>query len=203
MAALRALGECIIGCNLFRPPPRPPLSFTTKAAPMSSAAGSGVLAFVISKQSRKSLELDQPLRVWGDLIGDRPMAAGTRLIGISVVVLAATTTLSLAQNTGNPMLNGNTVNPVLSGQSTLLSARSELSVSPSTPTGLLTNTTGTNPLTGLPCTGPGSLSISGAGTLPGTTSPPVNGSDIGTASGSAQIPAFPSVFQPGGTAGAC
>jgi len=99
--------------------------------------------------------------------------------------------------------SGNTINPVLSGQSTLLSARSELSVSPSTPTGLLSNTTGTNPLTGLPCTGPGSLSISGVGTLPGTTSPPLNGSDIGSASGSVQISAFPSVFQPGGTGGAC
>jgi len=128
------------------------------------------------------------------------MAARTRLIGISVVVLAVSTTLSLAQNTGNPMLNGNTV----SGQSTLLSARSELSDSPSLPTGLLSNTTGTNPLTGLPCTGPGSLSISGAGALPGSSTPPVNGSAIETASGTAsQQPRFPSVFQSGGTAGAC
>jgi hypothetical protein len=125
------------------------------------------------------------------------------LVGLSVLVLVATATVSPAQNTGASMLSGNTTNPVLSGQSTLLSARSELSVSPSTPTGLLTNTTGTNPLTGLPCTGPGALSISGAGTLPGTTTPPVNGSDIGAASGSVQIPAFPSVFQPGGAAGAC
>jgi hypothetical protein len=123
------------------------------------------------------------------------------LIGLGGVILTATT--ALAQNTGASLLSGNTTNPVMSGQSTLLSARSELSVSPSTPSGLLSNTTGTNPLTGLPCTGPGSLSISGVGTLPGTTSPPVNGSDIGTASGTVQIPAFPSVFQPGGTGGAC
>jgi hypothetical protein len=125
------------------------------------------------------------------------------LVGLTVVALIVTTTVSPAQNTGASLLSGNTTNPVLSGQNTLLSARSELSVSPSTPTGLLTNTTGTNPLTGLPCTGPGALSISGAGTLPGTTSPPMNGSDIGAATGSVQIPAFPSVFQPGGSAGAC
>jgi hypothetical protein len=125
------------------------------------------------------------------------------LVGLSVLILVATAAVSPAQNTGASLLSGNTTNPVLSGQSTLLSARSELSVSPSTPTGLLSNTTGSNPLTGLPCTGPGSLSISGVGALPGTTSPPVNGSDIGTASGTVQIPAFPSVFQPGGTGGAC
>jgi hypothetical protein len=77
------------------------------------------------------------------------------LLGLSVLVLVATATVSPAQNTGASLLSGNTTNPVLSGQSTLLSARSELSVSPSTPIGLLSNTTGTNPLTGLPCTGPG------------------------------------------------
>jgi hypothetical protein len=76
------------------------------------------------------------------------------LIGLGAIILTATA--ALAQNT---------TNPVLSGQSTLLQARSELSVSPATPTGLLTNTTGTNPLTGLPCTGPDALSISGAGGL--------------------------------------
>jgi hypothetical protein len=125
------------------------------------------------------------------------------LIGLTLLILSAGATAALAQNTSNPLLSGNTVNPVLSGQSTLLPARSELTVSPATPTGILTNTTGTNPLTGLPCTGPGSLSISGAGTLPGTTAPPVNGSDIAAASGSVQIPSFPSVFQPGGSSGAC
>jgi hypothetical protein len=124
------------------------------------------------------------------------------LIGLGAIILTATT--ALAQNTGASLLSGNTTNPVLSGQTTLLSARSELSVSPSTPTGLLSNTTGTNPLTGLPCTGPGSLSISGAGTLPGSTSPAVNGSADQAANGTtSQIPAFPSVFQPGGVGGAC
>ena len=139
----------------------------------------------------------------GDGLRESPMS-GNRvgLIGLGGIILTATS--AFAQNTGNPMLSGNTVNPVLSGQTTLLSARSELSVSPSLPTGLLSNTTGTNPLTGLPCTGLGSLSISGAGTLPGSSTPPVNGSAIQTASGTtSQQPAFPSVFQPGGTAGAC
>jgi hypothetical protein len=132
------------------------------------------------------------------------MAAKSIELSLGALVLAATATMALAQNTASPLLSGNTVNPVLSGQSTLLSARSELSVSPSTPTGLLSNTTGMNPLTGLPCTGPGALSISGAGTLPGSTSPAVNGSVIGTASGTtSQLPAFPSVFQPGGVGGAC
>jgi len=42
--------------------------------------------------------------------------------------------------------------------------------------GLLTNTTtGTNPLTGLPCSGPGALSVSGPGGLPGSRSAPLNG----------------------------
>ena len=126
------------------------------------------------------------------------------LLALSVIILVATATVSLAQNTGASLLSGNATNPVLSGQSTLLSARSELSVSPSTPTGLLSNTSGTNPLTGLPCTGPAALSISGAGTLPGSTSPAVNGSADQAANGTtSQIPAFPSVFQPGGVGGAC
>ena len=125
------------------------------------------------------------------------------LLGLSVLIVVATATASPAQNTGASLLSGNTTNPVLSGNSTILPARSELTVSPSTPTGILSNTTGTNPLTGLPSTGPGALSISGAGTLPGSTAPAVNGSDIGTASGTVQIPTFPSVFQPGGTGGAC
>jgi len=131
-------------------------------------------------------------------------ASRVKLLGLSVLILTATATLSLAQNTGASMLGGNTANPVLSGNTTLLPARSELTVTPTVPTGLLSNTTGTNPLTGLPCTGPGALSISGAGTLPGSTLPAVNGSETGTASGTtSQLPAFPSVFQSGGTSGAC
>jgi len=37
------------------------------------------------------------------------------LVGLSVLVLTLTTTVSLAQNTSNPLLCGNTVNPVMSG----------------------------------------------------------------------------------------
>jgi hypothetical protein len=37
------------------------------------------------------------------------------LIGLSVLVLSATTTIALAQNTSNPLRTGNTVNPILSG----------------------------------------------------------------------------------------
>ena len=67
-----------------------------------------------------------------------------KLVGPRVLVFIATAEASLAQNTGNPMLSGN---------STILPARSELSVSPAlASSGLLSNsTTGTNPLTGLPC----------------------------------------------------
>lgn len=92
------------------------------------------------------------------------------LVGLSVLVLVATATVSPAQNTSNSLLSGNTTNPVLSGNSTVLPARSELTVSPSLPSsGLLTNATnGTNQLTGMPCSGPGALSVSGAGGLPGT-----------------------------------
>jgi hypothetical protein len=36
-------------------------------------------------------------------------------LGLSVLVLTLTTTVSLAQNTSNPLLSGNTVNPVMSG----------------------------------------------------------------------------------------
>ena len=35
------------------------------------------------------------------------------LVGLSVLVLTLTTTVSLTQNTSNPLLSGNTVNPVL------------------------------------------------------------------------------------------
>jgi hypothetical protein len=129
------------------------------------------------------------------------------LIGLSVLVLTATATVALAQqNPATTLQNGITFNPLPppSTSSPLLPSTPENPVSPALPTGLLPNTTGTNPLTGLPCTGPGSLSVSGAGTLPGTTAPPVNGSAIGTASGtSSQIPGFSSVFQPGNNSGAC
>ena len=123
-----------------------------------------------------------------------------RKSGLSVIVLFGAGPASLAQNTGNLMLRGNTTNPVLSGNSTVLPARSELTVSPALPSsGLLTNaSTGTNQLTGMPCSGPGSLSVSGVGGLPGATAPPTNGD-----SATPQLPAFPSVFGSANTTGAC
>jgi hypothetical protein len=72
------------------------------------------------------------------------------LVGLSVLVLTLTTTLSLAQNTSNPLLSGNTVNPVLSGN-TVTQGR-EAPVSPTTPN--LNLSTGINPFTGQPCSGP-------------------------------------------------
>jgi hypothetical protein len=173
---------------------------------LTKAAGSGERAFSIPQRRAYNVEALKPRKTTQ---GSDMTATRLALNSLSFFILIEITTVASAQvapslNTGASLLSGNTTNPVLSGQSTLLSARSELSVSPSTPTGLLSNTTGTNPLTGLPCTGPGSLSISGAGTLPGSTSPAVNGSADQAANGTtSQIPAFPSVFQPGGVGGAC
>jgi hypothetical protein len=62
--------------------------------------------------------------------------------------------------------------------------------------------TGTNPLTGRPCNGAGSLSISGAGGLPGTTSVPSGSSEtidqlpVGT-------PPFTSIYGSQSSLGAC
>jgi hypothetical protein len=66
-----------------------------------------------------------------------------KLVGLSVLVLTLTTTVSLAKNTSNPLLNGSTVNPVLSGNTVVQGH--EAAVSPSLPTSLLSQTTGTNP----------------------------------------------------------
>jgi hypothetical protein len=43
---------------------------------------------------------------------------------------------------------------------------------PGTTSAIGGSTTGTNPITGLPCNGSGSISVSGAGGLPGTATPP-------------------------------
>jgi len=134
------------------------------------------------------------------------------LIALSALVLGATATAVLAQqnpflnplNPATPLLNGMTLNPIPStANSALPPPHTENPVSPAPTTGLLPNTTGTNPLTGLPCTGPGALSISGVGGLPGATAPPLNGSPQTANSATPQLPAFPSVFQSGNTSGAC
>jgi hypothetical protein len=64
------------------------------------------------------------------------------LVGLSVLVLILTTTVSLDSN---PLLSGNTVNPVLSGNTVVQGQ--EAAVSPSLLTTLLNQTTGRNPFT--------------------------------------------------------
>ena len=87
------------------------------------------------------------------------------LVGLSVLALTLTTTASLGQNTSNPLRSGNTVNPVMSGN-TVAQPR-ETPVSPALPTGALNLSTGTNPFTGQPCSGPPTTgtttSVTGAG----------------------------------------
>jgi hypothetical protein len=72
------------------------------------------------------------------------------LVGLSVLVLTLTATVSLAQNTSNPLLSGNTVNPVMSGNTVAAGHEAPVSPAPSVPS----LSTGTNPFTGLPCSGP-------------------------------------------------
>jgi hypothetical protein len=92
------------------------------------------------------------------------------LVGLSVLVLTLTATVSLAQNTSNPLLSGNTVNPVMSGNTVTPGREAPVSPAP----GVTNLSTGINPFTGLPCSGPP--------TTGGTT----------TAAGAA----FPSVYGP-------
>jgi hypothetical protein len=72
------------------------------------------------------------------------------LVGLSVLVLTLTTTVSLAQNTSNPLLSGNTVNPIMSGNTVAAGREVPVSPAPSVPS----LSTGTNPFTGQPCSGP-------------------------------------------------
>jgi hypothetical protein len=118
------------------------------------------------------------------------------LIGLSVLGLTATITIALAQNTSTPLLNRNTTNPILNGNTTnpILSGNTvtqlpPVPVSPAPNITILTPPLGRNRLTGLPCTGPGTISVTaGAGTLPGTTAAP----------GAAQLPqnGAPVILQP-------
>ena len=102
------------------------------------------------------------------------------LIGLTALVLAATAAAALAQSVTLPQ-------------------GPELAVSPALPSGLLTGeSTGSNPLTGLPCTGGGASAVSGLGGLGDTTTPPP-GSD----SADVQAPPIVSVFGSGSTLGAC
>jgi hypothetical protein len=111
------------------------------------------------------------------------------LLGLIVLILPASATIAPAQN-----LNPST--------SLTLSPPREIAVSPSTPGttpgSLSGETTGTNPLTGLPCSGQGSLSVSGAGALPDVATPPPD-----ETSATPQLPSVSSVFGPQTTLGAC
>jgi hypothetical protein len=124
----------------------------------------------------------------------------SKLTIAAVLAFLATSPLAFAQNTSNPLTTGNTSNPLMSGNTVrpLVAPQSpENAVSPALPSGLIPGqTSGTNPLTGLPCSGAGSLAVTGTGTLPGASSPPVNGSST-----TPVTPAFSSVF--GTISGAC
>jgi hypothetical protein len=96
-------------------------------------------------------ERSAALKLSGQPNGRSTMAENRiALIGLSVIGVTATITIALAQNTSNPMTSGNTTNPILSGN-TVAQPR-ETPVSPSTPS--LNLSTGTNPFTGQPCSGP-------------------------------------------------
>jgi hypothetical protein len=102
------------------------------------------------------------------------------LIGLTALALAATATVALAQ-------------------SFTLPEGPELAVSPALPSGLLSGeTSGTNQLTGLPCSGGGASAVSGVGGLGDTTTPPPNDD-----SADLQAPPIVSVFGSGSTLGAC
>ena len=77
---------------------------------------------------------------------------------------AAKSPLVLAQNPTNPFSLPQMPEPPVSpiNPGTL----------PGTTSAIGGSATGTNPITGLPCNGSGSISVSGAGGLPGTATPP-------------------------------
>jgi hypothetical protein len=93
------------------------------------------------------------------------------LVGLSVLVLTLTTTVSLAQNTSNPLRSGNTVNPVMSGNTVTQGREAPVSPAP----GLQNLSTGTNPFTGQPCSGPpttGGTTTSAGAVFPSVYGPP-------------------------------
>jgi len=102
------------------------------------------------------------------------------LVVLVALVPTAVATFALAQGLSSP------VSP-------------EIAVSPAIPQGLLGNeSTGANPLTGLPCSGGGASAVTGVGGLGDTTTPPPNG-DLTIE----QLPPPQSVFGSGTTLGAC
>ena len=75
-------------------------------------------------------------------------------------------------------------------------------INPGTLPGTGAGSTGTNPITGLPCSGGGSISVSGAGGLPGSSVVPPGATET---PGSIPVgsPPVSSVYGPGSTLGAC
>ncbi len=63
--------------------------------------------------------------------------------------------------------------------------------------------TGTNPITGLPCDGSGSISVSGAGGLPGTTATPPPGTNETLDQIPVGTPVFTSIYGSQTNLGAC
>jgi hypothetical protein len=117
------------------------------------------------------------------------MALGRfKLIGVGLLISAATGA------------SAQTLNPITT---LTLPQQSEISVSPALPStapgSLTSETTGTNPLTGLPCSGAGALSVSGAGGLSITTTAPPGSTSPTTP----QLPTITSVFGSSTALGAC
>jgi len=63
--------------------------------------------------------------------------------------------------------------------------------------------TGTNPVTGLPCNGSGSISVSGAGGLPGTATPPPSSSTETLGQIPVGVPPTSSIYSSQANLGAC
>lgn len=63
--------------------------------------------------------------------------------------------------------------------------------------------TGTNPVTGLPCNGSGSISVSGAGGLPGTATPPPSESTETLGQIPVGVPPTSSIYSSQANLGAC
>jgi hypothetical protein len=116
------------------------------------------------------------------------------MICLSAGFLAASLTTTPAQQGVNPSL------------SLVVPEQAEIPVAPSTPgtgPGRLSNeTTGTNQLTGLPCSGEGALATSGAGELPDAANPP-EGSLTPSDQGAINLPSLSSVFGSSTGSGAC
>jgi hypothetical protein len=120
------------------------------------------------------------------------MVARPLKLAIAMLLTAAAGAGASAQTASNPVA-------VLT-----LPNQAEVPVSPvtpaTTPGSVLTGeSAGLNPLTGLPCSGAGSLSVSGVGGLADTATPPPGADDSATP----QLPTITSVFGTATTLGSC